>query len=228
VTSGSNTTLPDIDPIVKQRMSEFQKHIAVPFNIDEPSHYEELVRLWNIFFKDESFSLTSPLWKKLGFQSDSPLSDFRACGYFGLKNLLYFAEKYPGKFQLLADIHEKRSTEYYPFAIASFNVSMLICELLGWGWKRPGVSTAKDPHIYHKLISMLFPPTYSLDLCENVFSELYCLALVETDQEWHDSNATYMDFPVVISNSQIRLERHLQKFNGIEDLFQYNQTHLTS
>jgi len=226
VLSGSNNTLPDIDPIVKQQMSDFQKYITIPFNIEDPTHNEELLRLWNIFFPEEPFSLQSPLWKKLGFQSDNPLTDFRASGFFGLKNILYFAEKYPSKFHLLVDVHEKRPGSYYPFAIASFNITMLICELLGWGWKRPGVSTAKDPKVKHKLISMLFPANYSIELCENVFAELYCLALVETDQEWNDSKASYMDFPVVISNSQERLEKLIRKFNGIEDLYTHNQLNL--
>jgi len=227
IKSGNNTTLPDIDPEVKLRMSEFQKHISVSFNVDDQSHYDALVQLWNIFFQEEPFSLSSTNWKKLGFQSDNPLSDFRACGYFGLKNLLYFSEKYPTKFQVLADVNESRSGEYYPFAVASFNVTMMICELLGWGWKRPGVSTAKDPKVHRKLISMLFPPNFSIELCENVFCELYSLALFETDQEWNKSNASYMDFPVVIVNSQERLECHLRNFKGIEDLFQFNQQNLS-
>jgi hypothetical protein len=223
VSSNPNATLPAISPIVKQRMTEFQKHIAIPFNKDDPSHHGDLVNLWNLFFKSD-FTLNSHDWKLLGFQSDNPLTDFRASGIFGLKNILYFAEKYPTKFKLLADIHGTRDRhgESYPFAIASFNVTMLICELLGWGWKTPGVSTANDPTIYSKLISMLFSDNYSLELAENVFSELYCLALVELDGEWSESKAGYMDFPVVKTNTQGRVEKLLRTFCGIEDLFSHN------
>jgi len=212
--------------MVKQRMTEFQKYISIPFNDEDPTHHEELVRLWTLFFPEDPFTLQSSLWKKLGFQSDNPLTDFRASGFFGLKNLLFFAEKYPAKFQWLVDIQEKRSGEYYPFAIASFNVTMMICELLGWGWKRPGVSTAKDPVVYRKLLSWLFSDNYSIAYTENVFLELYCTAMVETDTEWTESKATYMDFPVVITNSQQRLEKLILGFSGVESLIQYNQVML--
>jgi len=212
-----------IDPVVKQRMTDFQTHISIPFNNEDPTHHEELVKLWNLFFPQEHFTLQSSLWKKLGFQSDNPLTDFRASGFFGLKNLLFFAEKYPAKFQWLVDLQEKRQGEYYPFAIASFNVTMMICELLGWGWKKPGVSTAKDPVVYRKLLAMLFSDNYSIAYTENIFLELYCLAMVETDREWTESKATYMDFPVVIANSQQRLEKHILGFNGVESLVQHNQ-----
>jgi len=226
--SNPNVTLPAVSPIVKQRMSEFQKHIAIPFNKDDPSHHEDLVKLWNHFFPSVPFTLNSSDWKLLGFQSDNPLSDFRASGIFGLKNILYFAEKYPTKFKLLVDIHGSRirSGDSYPFAIASFNITMMICELLGWGWKNPGVSTAHDPTIQSKLISMLFMDNYSLELAENVFSELYCLSLVEMDGEWFESKAGYMDFPVVKTNSQGRVEKLLRSFSGIEDLFSHNLLNL--
>jgi len=226
VLSNSNATLPSFDPIVKQRMAEYQKHISLAFNMDDPTHHNDLVKLWQLFFS-EPFPLQSPDWKKLGFQSENPLSDFRASGIFGLKNILYFAEKYPTKFQLLVDIHGQRPGGGYPFAIASFNVTMMICELLGWGWKRPGISTAKDQAVFRKLVTMLFSDNYSLDLAENIFSEFYCLALVETDSEWFESKAGYMDFPVVIANSQTRLEKLVNSFSGIEDLFSYNRMNLS-
>jgi hypothetical protein len=225
VNSNSNPTLPDFDPVVKQRMGEFQKHIAIPFNIENSTHNDELVKLWNLYFQSP-FTLQSPDWKRLGFQSENPLTDFRASGFFGLKNILYFAEKYPTKLQILIDFQEIRSGQSYPFAIASFNVTMMICELLGWGWKRPGVSTAKNPAVYSKLISMLFSDNYSVELAENMFSELYCLALVVTDREWIESKASIMEFPVVIANSQEKFEKLLGKFSGIEDLFSYNRMNL--
>jgi len=103
---------------------------------------------------------------------------------------------------------------------------MMICELLGWGWKRPGVSTAKDPVVYRKLLSWLFSDNYSIAYTENVFLELYCTAMVETDTEWTESKATYMDFPVVITNSQQRLEKLILGFSGVESLIQYNQVML--
>jgi len=226
INANSNATILSFDPIVKQRIAEFQKHVAVAFNIEDRAHHDELVKLWGLFFESE-FTLQSPTWKLLGFQSETPLSDFRASGYFGLKNILYLAEKYPTQFKLLTDIHGIRgSGESYPFAIASFNVTMMICELLGWGWKTPGVSTAKDPTIYPKLISMLFSDNYSIDLAENVFSELYSLAMVELDREWFESKAGYMDFPVVKTNSQGKFEKLLNSIQSIEDLYTHNRIHL--
>jgi len=205
-------------------MTEFQKYVATPFDIENEVHRDHLIKLWNIFFNESDFILQSPEWKKLGFQSDNPLSDFRASGFFCLKNLIYFSEKYTSKFKYLLDINETRSGAYYPFAIASFNVTMMLCELLGWGWKKPGVSTAKDPVVYPRIVSMLWKnEEVSMEFTENVFSELYCLAMVEMDSEWEVSKATYMDFPVVITNSQMRLEKLIRGFSGVEDLISYNQ-----
>lgn len=36
----------------------------------------------------------------------------------------------------------------YPFVVASFNVTMMIFELLGWGWKTKGMSTALN-QVFH-------------------------------------------------------------------------------
>jgi len=223
ISSGSNATIPEIDPATKQKMIEFQQYVAKPFDIEDPVHHEHLVKLWNMFFDDTTFTLQSPDWKKLGFQSENPLSDFRASGFFCLKNLIFFSEKYTKKFKYLLDINESRPGAYYPFAIASFNVTMMLCELLGWGWKKPGVSTAKDPVVYSRMVSMLFKNDVSMEFTENVFSELYCLVMVEMDNEWEESKATYMDFPVVITNSQQRLEKLIRGFSGVEDLISYNQ-----
>jgi hypothetical protein len=83
------------------------------------------------------------------------MRDFRGTGIFGLQNFLFLAEKYPTTWQRIVDLQESRGKwcatrflrdlgERYPVAIASFNVTMMLFEFLGWGWKTPGQSSCKD------------------------------------------------------------------------------------
>jgi len=222
-------TAPDIDLPTKQKMTEFQKYVSIAFDPQDPGHMSELYLLWKKEFPDVEIpdNLESELWKKLGFQSENPLRDFRGSGIFGLKNMLFFAEKYPKCFSDLVDIDQSREGEQYPFAVASFNVTMMLFELLGWGWKTPGKSTVKDPAVYHRLVSFLFSADYSIDRAENIFNELFSVLMVKVDAKWYEMKAGYMDFPKVLTQSQLEMERLVLQFNSLEDIFAYNRVHLS-
>eukprot|EP01126_Amoeba_proteus_P035362 TRINITY_DN3565_c0_g1_i15.p1 TRINITY_DN3565_c0_g1~~TRINITY_DN3565_c0_g1_i15.p1 ORF type:complete len:162 (-),score=24.15 TRINITY_DN3565_c0_g1_i15:1227-1712(-) len=112
----------------------------------------DLYALWQLSFPNHPSPnpLNHENWKLLGFQSDDPLRDFRGSGIFGLHNLLFFAHKYPRTWEKMADLNHRRG-ERFPFTVASFNVTMMLFELLGWGWKTPGQSTCRNP-VHHFLI----------------------------------------------------------------------------
>jgi len=216
---------PDISAPTKQNMTEFQKFVTTPFEAQDPSHMSELYLLWKVVFPEIEVpsNIESELWKKLGFQSDNPLRDFRGSGIFGLKNMLFFAEKYSKSFFYLLDMDEKRPGEHYPFAVASFNITMMLFELLGWGWKTPGKSTTKNPAVFHRLVSLLFSENFSVERSENIFNELFSLSMVMVDKKWYEMKAGYMDFPKVLAQTQEQLEGVILQFNSLEDLFGYNK-----
>jgi len=140
--------------------------------------------------------------------------------------MLFFAEKYPKCFTDLVDLDQSRDGEHYPFAVASFNVTMMLFEVLGWGWKTPGKSTAKDPAVYHRLVNFLFSNDYTIDRAENIFNELFSMSMVIVDTKWYEMKAGLMDFPKVLAQSQIEVERLVLLFKNLEDIFAYNRVHL--
>lgn len=63
-----------------------------------------LTRLWNhsigLFFQMQgqeipAYSPVSPYWKLIGFQRETPLTDFRGGGILSLLHLIAFVERYP-------------------------------------------------------------------------------------------------------------------------------------
>src|SRR5690348_14659956 len=73
------------------------------FNQENPDHEKLLRRLWSVVKPEEYLhGLIDPQWKNIGFQGNSPATDFRTIktgtnveggmGLLGLLNLIYFAE----------------------------------------------------------------------------------------------------------------------------------------
>ena len=128
-------------------------------------------------------------------------------------------------------------SEAYPFAITSLNITDMLFEILGHGFKP---STAASP-AKKRLADLLFPPQrtsiyYQYQartekgrdtgekeedgrgqgnggddvLPENVkeaFQEVYCAAFEVFDQEWLKAKATYMDFPKVQAIAKKEVEK---------------------
>jgi len=213
----------NLDNETIQKMTEFKNHVSVSFSAENVGHMDDLRRLWDIVYPKIKFpsEINSELWKKIGFQSDNPLRDFRGSGIFGLQNLLFLAEKYPKHFFRLLDIEERRPGEHYPLAVASFNITMMIFEILGWGWKNPGKSTAKDSLVFQRCTEFLFLEDFSVGKAEIIFHELYCIAMIKMDRKWYEMKAGYMDFPQVIAQAQGQFEILMRGFRSVEDLFGY-------
>jgi len=140
--------------------------------------------------------------------------------FLEFNKFFFFAEKYPKRFSHIANINSARG-ERYPFAIASFNVTMMLFEILGWGWKNPGESTANQT-TYYAVVKLLFPHPDNNECTETIFTlnEMYCLAVIILDQKWDEISASYMDFPVVIKNTQTTLEQYFSdgRIKNLEDL----------
>ena len=103
-----------------------KQHISEPADLD--SIRQACVSLWrNVFPERDVPEKIAEDWKSLGFQNHNPATDIRS-GIFVLKQLEYFASKYPIKArQLIEESNEK----YYPFAVAAFNVSFMITRFYG-------------------------------------------------------------------------------------------------
>mmetsp|Transcript_31694 Transcript_31694/g.48531 ORF Transcript_31694/g.48531 Transcript_31694/m.48531 type:complete len:124 (-) Transcript_31694:532-903(-) len=50
----------------------------------------------------EQNNMKTPLWREFGFQNENARTDFRAAGFFGLRQLVYFAENYNEDFHQIA------------------------------------------------------------------------------------------------------------------------------
>jgi len=115
-----------------------------------------------------------------------------------------------------------------PFVIASFNITMLVFELLGFGWKNPGKSTALIEGTYYKLATFLFPLNEQLNMERAIFisHEIFSLLVMMTERKWKEIAKTYLDFPDVLQKTQNDFEVLLKQFHDVEHLFQYNKKHL--
>jgi hypothetical protein len=65
--------------------------------------------------------MKTPFWREYGFQSDNPRTDFRAAGLLGLRQLVYFAEKYHSEF---LDIAERTKHHTFYLVLTSIEISV--------------------------------------------------------------------------------------------------------
>eukprot|EP00397_Hematodinium_sp_SG-2012_P046762 GEMP01052954.1.p1 GENE.GEMP01052954.1~~GEMP01052954.1.p1 ORF type:complete len:245 (+),score=58.22 GEMP01052954.1:280-1014(+) len=119
---------------------------AEPFNINDPRCANKLRELWGLVFEgEETPSLPADeRWKRLGFQSRTPHTDFRGGGVFSLDCVILMARKEPAAVRkLLEDVH--KSASGYPFVCACINVCVLILSHLTLTACMPPVSVAQVP-----------------------------------------------------------------------------------
>lgn len=114
---------------MQQRVDSFKVKIAVAYSDDEPAHEAVLRQYWALCFPGEEFHRKSNRWTDIGFQSDDPGRDFRGAGICGLQHLCFFAKERP------VDFLRCRQSGY-PFSIAGLNISMMLYQLMGWGFKK--------------------------------------------------------------------------------------------
>ena len=104
----------------------YQKRAATPVNMDDAAHMQLFEKLWSVTQKPFP-GKSSPQWKTLGFQGDSPASDFRGMGLFGLEQLVYFVETCATEARMIFQVQNNADSEmYYPVATAGIIVSSLV------------------------------------------------------------------------------------------------------
>jgi len=234
-TTGSTApTAPAMDDRSKAALAVFKQNCNIAFDSNNNQATAEVTadiyKLWQLTFpREPAPEPVSQKWTSLGFQGDHPLRDIRGCGLFGMKQILFFAQKYPESFLLCASPDQRESDTKMPFVIAGFNVTMGIFELLGFGWKNPGKSTGKNPGTQLKLVSLLFPtgnPDH-VDIAIGASHEMFSLLMVNVSKRWKEIAKNYLDFPTVIEKAMNDFEATIQQFTNLEDLILFNKRHLS-
>lgn len=184
---------------MQRRVDAFKTQIAVAWDENNDDHLQLLRRYWAASFPEakEDFQRKSKRWGDVGFQGVDPGTDFRGAGMLGLKHLVYFAEHHHDDFQRML-------SSGYPVSVAGLNVTMMLYQFLGWGFKRIQIEEDKKRVLYEFLFQ-------DDDVIEDERLErvLYTSAFRMLDEEWRKINATYMMFPVVIQNTQQRFLKEL-------------------
>eukprot|EP01129_Flabellula_baltica_P005675 TRINITY_DN2068_c0_g1_i2.p1 TRINITY_DN2068_c0_g1~~TRINITY_DN2068_c0_g1_i2.p1 ORF type:complete len:206 (+),score=54.65 TRINITY_DN2068_c0_g1_i2:218-835(+) len=194
------------------------------FDILNIDHLLLMETLWDAFFDEVDFpgekDINSDTWKMLGFQSSDPRKDIRAGGMFGVMNIVYFMEHYPAACLRIFDNVDVDYDDdhFYPFAIAQFNLTMMIFELVGFGWRVPGKSTAKSKKAFKAMVSILEGDNATV---LEAMNEMYCLASYLMDQTWMEGDYSYLDFNQVLIECQDIFEATIKNINTLEELKEY-------
>ncbi len=244
---GSQSITSSQEERFREPLAAFKNFVGEKYDSENEVHEQELMQLWKICVPDEALqSRKSQQWKQLGFQGVDPATDFRGVGIFGLRNILYFASTYPTHFQnmLRPTIpHNKASNDFsaYPFMIASFNITMLLFDMMGFATmgtkKKPVSPTAKL-----NLLKIVFSKKPSSDLINDWegtstssspsttfryigFEELYVTSFRILDHQWKVMQASYMAFPQVLESTRDRLHVLLEtEFTSIEKVCSWNHS----
>lgn len=71
-----------------------QVDLATPVCPGDAQHEALLEALWTCLYAGEEVVRVSPAWKRMGFQREDPVTDFRGGGVLALRCLVYFAKNY--------------------------------------------------------------------------------------------------------------------------------------
>eukprot|EP01104_Vermistella_antarctica_P003856 TRINITY_DN1419_c1_g1_i1.p1 TRINITY_DN1419_c1_g1~~TRINITY_DN1419_c1_g1_i1.p1 ORF type:complete len:680 (+),score=110.99 TRINITY_DN1419_c1_g1_i1:517-2556(+) len=195
-------------------LDTLSKHFDTPVEKDNEDHVEQLRHLWMVCFGSDDmggFSVKSERWKEIGFQSATPISDFRRTGMLGLRNLSYMCEQYPGDFQeviakqLMAEDDPEDIKWKYPVSAVGVNITAMLVDFLSLDLEliraRP-----KD--------QQLFPVTQTYPLFfyhPHVFEELYCISFRLFDRVWNEMMVGYLGFTKVIEKTRERVKELLDR-----------------
>lgn len=202
----------------------------MPFNEDE--HNVHVRQLWTRAYPSEPVpDIPAEQWKRLGFQGTNPATDFRGSGLCGIDCLLAIVEHSEFFHALMksADAHE------IPFATAGINIVSMIFELMGWGFKSPGIPTGNSPTTYRTLCKLLFekdddtPVDKQVPVAKSVFYKIYFLIFALMEKTWTFMKASYMDFPTVKDNTMEKIEEVLKKIENrfVLDSYLREELHLS-
>eukprot|EP01091_Cochliopodium_minus_P014029 TRINITY_DN4680_c0_g1_i1.p1 TRINITY_DN4680_c0_g1~~TRINITY_DN4680_c0_g1_i1.p1 ORF type:complete len:339 (+),score=84.55 TRINITY_DN4680_c0_g1_i1:28-1044(+) len=222
-----------IDENTQRRIDQFKLFISEKYDEKNNEHEETLKLLWDLSFEDKAYTRISKDWGKIGFQGNNPATDFRGCGYFGLCNLIYFSKTYEAKYKSMIKGRIKEDLRNFPVAIASLNVIMLIYQILGWGMKKGQQVDLKCKSV---LINLFFSQDHKWvfyngeDVNEDEdnedednegvvysfnFEKVFSLAFMILDDLWYQNNANYMQFPIILEKTFVKLQQVLVNVDSI-------------
>lgn len=156
---------------------------AAPFDIEDPRCAHKLRELWELIFVEESLPdlPADDRWKRLGFQSRTPHTDFRGGGVFSLDCLIYMAKKNRSDTQrILQDVSQASG---YPFVPACINVCVLIlCHLRLTDCVSP-VSFRNVPQCTRRRQKKMMAFLSTGDIRES-FGDLFIQVMLKLHQIW--------------------------------------------
>lgn len=158
------------------------KRKKVCYDQNNDNHEKMLLSLWNILETVPLDNRISSEWKRLGFQSENPATDFRGMGILGLENLLYFSKH---ENNTAKDIVAYGSEAIgYPFAITGINITSLLLDLI------------KDRFCDDLFIRVVSEEKELEDVYLNILNELYSRTYIRFHQFYLNSEKeTLCDFP---------------------------------
>lgn len=194
-----------LDDVTLRALSRWNERIrSSPYDASNLVHEQQLMELWRRAFPDEPLEQrVTKQWGKLGFQGKDPATDFRGAGIYSLTNLLHLSERYQRFFGSLV-------ASSFPFAITSINLTNVLFELLGYGM-RP----SPHSHSRTRLCSLVVADGQVRD---DLFCEAYCLIFWCFAEEWRRMNATYLQFPTVMTAARMKFCLLIEEIRTPADL----------
>lgn len=194
-----------LSPVQEERLEQLRQRAAATFSDDVAEHQAALRQLWEAAFPGSPYpklpSAKHEQWKELGFQSDVPARDLsRGAGVITLDCLLWMARERSEVFRRLFTKADGARSEFeYPFCAGGMNVAHMMGELLDLRGARgppPATPAARG-----------FLPLLAADA--DAFEQLFVLAYRLLDALWLEMRASYMQFPLVLSDVRKRVEQGL-------------------
>ncbi|XP_068240527.1 ELMO domain-containing protein 2 isoform X1 [Palaemon carinicauda] len=178
----------------RQLTAEIEVLRQRPYDPENPSHEESLLRLWTLLMPGVALEgRITKQWQDIGFQGDDPKTDFRGMGILGLENLLFFAEQHTSAARhVLA--RSQHPVYGYSFAIVGINITFMAYSLLKNG-------EAKT-HFYNA--SKKFSEV-------RTFHQFYCYLFYTFDELWRQEKPKdMMEFSRVRDKFEYRVKQKLQ------------------
>jgi len=180
----------------KMSLEALRKRASVMYNRDDPSHEALLHRYWQMSFPGEAASApdSSPHWKRAGFQSSNPRTDFRGGGLLSLQSMTYFSETYPNMFREI--VFEAGGCGDYPFSAGFVNICYMIVLYFRLNVE-PGIFIGGDETASSKCLKAF--ASLAQDPDAHAFEELFSVCCIKLHRTWRRlsrrEGASLMDFP---------------------------------
>jgi len=191
-----------IDDVYLEKLEEFKKYSRMDYDSTNETHEKLLLKLWKLSSPNKNLdNRISESWKDIGFQGKDPATDFRGVGVYGLWNLIFFASTYPKKYSRLIEKTKKDKTSY-PFVIAGLNVTMMLFEILGFGFQ---AKKSKNTEARKKFIQLISDTKGSLN-SKNWFFE-------EEEEEKELKEEILLDFGEFETKKEVKKKKKKKKGN---------------